>query len=470
MARIIYALTGIIVVSVVGTALAFFFAAHSTNLIIVGVITACAALIPLLFIKPEMGLVMLLIVRNSIDLFDQTTAIPVGPMTFNLAALLGLLILPWIFVVALREFAREKNGIIKSIQAIPLVWVWMPLLAIAFVSLVNSADVAESISHEIKLFDYFALFLLGVISARKISMKKMFAFISATLAIPVLFGLYQLATHTTLTNTDVAGRLHGTFVHPNAFGFALVIAFATAITLATVVKKNAKLMWMAATGILLVVLLFTQTRGAWVGAAIIGMVWLMTYYRKLIIPATAILLLFAVSFPVLAQYAQNNFNVNIEQSSVVQRAQLNDTPGSDNSFAWRVRTWKETMPAIYEQPLIGHGIGMYPNVRKRFISYETDLDALEAHNDYLRLAIEIGLIGLALYVLLFVRTLIIAIQNMTKDNPDRLYLAGYIALVIALMVVSVADNVLRNAPVQWMFWSLTGVVIGSTMQKKNSKT
>lgn len=458
METLVRALLGLVITCTLAALLVFYFVQATPSVFIILAISAGVALIPLLILRPEIGLMLLIGLRNSIDIFDRSDIV-LGGLSLNLASLLGILVLPWAGIVILRELSHRPEGILRSFISLPLIPLWLGLLVFSVISFTQSASLTESIIQLIKLLNYAAFYMVGVTLAHRIGVRKMFAIIAGSLVIPSIFGIYQFIAPTADIVSEIGNRLHGTFAHPNAFAFTLVLAVVSTITLFTTARAS-RMLWVVLGVTFFTMLLLTYTRSAWVGIASAGLIWLFGYYRKLILPTIAVLALIVFSFPALATYTQNSFGIHLEDTSLVKRAGISEDESTE-SFAWRTRTWKETLPAVWERPITGHGIGTFPLVRQRFIGFETDLRALEAHNDYLRLVVEIGIVGLVLYLLLFTRIVRLLMHRLTHSAQAQPYLVGYAAIVIAMLIMSFSDNILRNAPVQWMFWSLTGVMVAA---------
>ncbi len=102
---------------------------------------------------------------------------------------------------------------------------------------------------------------------------------------------------------------------------------------------------------------------------------------------------------------------------------------SDGSNQERIRLWRESAVLIAEKPLLGLGLGNYPLRVKPGAEYR---EPIYAHNQYLDMALELGLIGLGLFlVLLFIPLLRLARMFLTQR--DSLALAISTSLVVFLV-------------------------------------
>jgi O-antigen ligase len=72
------------------------------------------------------------------------------------------------------------------------------------------------------------------------------------------------------------------------------------------------------------------------------------------------------------------------------------------TLEWRVRLWEDTMPALKEFWLTGSGVNTYGTVMLVYPRTDTSVQPREAHNDYLQMAVEGGLLVCVPAVLLVV--------------------------------------------------------------------
>jgi len=134
----------------------------------------------------------------------------------------------------------------------------------------------------------------------------------------------------------------------------------------------------------------------------------------------------------------------------------------------RLTLWKDTVEVIKESPLIGSGLGSYrwvfAHVRTHFYFNN---DPEYAHNDYLHLWAEIGIIGLVLLGLMVVMILIRSVRVLLRGREDRdVYLiAGMMGAMSGALVHAFFDfnfHVFANAHVYIM---LIGIITGATVDE-----
>jgi O-antigen ligase len=363
-----------------------------------------------------------------------------------------------------RLYEQNKDGI-PEIFKIPLVKIWLAFIAAAIISTVFFSEYpSDSIEVIVKFINYFLFYLLGYQLGQQVGFRNFFKWLYLVMLIPSLAGVVQIFIGSGFQTTGVENRLIGTFAHPNAFAFALVVGLtAGSVLWSTGKSRIEKLLWFMLSGYYLVLLVLTYTRSAWIAAFIVGVIILIKEQKKYLAPLLIMGVLFFAIFPFVSKELNTSYGINLQENSIIQRLQP-ESEEEAGSLYWRWRTWGETLPAFIKQPILGYGPGTFSYVREDYITYVTDLESLEAHNDYLRLAIEMGAIGLILYLALYSAWLKLAISKMKNEN--KAYILGSMALVVAIIFTSFSDNVLRNAPVQWMLWSVMGLVVYMLINKK----
>ena len=98
----------------------------------------------------------------------------------------------------------------------------------------------------------------------------------------------------------------------------------------------------------------------------------------------------------------------------------------DGSNTERLRLWQETVGYISHRPFLGAGIGNYPLLAKPSATYR---EPIYAHNLYLDIASEVGLLGLSFFVGLLGLSFFTAWSGWRK-NRDLFALASATALLI----------------------------------------
>ena len=217
-----------------------------------------------------------------------------------------------------------------------------------------------------------------------------------------------------------------------------------------------------------VALLFTYTRAAWVGMGLILGILGLVRYRKAVVITGAVVSVILVFGQFINQVAIDTFNVNLYDIPLIGRFTTRSEEA--DSINWRVEVLQTMAPHVLERPAFGFGVGNFVTLRKADSDFGL-FDDPEAHNDYLRLAIETGLLGLAAYLSFLIVLGIQTIKNYLawpRQAWQKWYSLMLGAMLIAFGAMSVSDNLLQGTPVMWMLLSLIGALI--TLQKPKFHT
>jgi len=276
--------------------------------------------------------------------------------------------------------------------------------------------------------------------------------------IPFILGAIQFVGKTGLCTYGISNRIFGTFAHPNIFAFYFLFVLFILFQFLFVKKDENYLIanrlanWSIFTAIIFSIIL-TYTRAAWLGLLIFIVVVGYFQFPKLTKKIIFILLTaYCLLFPTI--YISNNlFHFDLQKNfSLINR--LTSVNRDANSVSWRLTVLKESLPIFLKSPVFGYGFGTFPQVweANRSIYRQAD-DSAESHNDYLRMLIENGVIGLALYVFLLFGFLFKSYQLQKISKQNYLFLFAWI---IVFAFLSSSDNMLHHTAIMWMTMAVWG--------------
>ena len=131
----------------------------------------------------------------------------------------------------------------------------------------------------------------------------------------------------------------------------------------------------------------------------------------------------------------------------------------------RIAFYQHSLNMIKAHPLIGLGANTY---MKNYKNYKNNpeyrnvvtIDNVYAHNIYLHMSAEIGLIGFAVFIWLLVRIFseAKAIYKVMQDNFLKVFALSLIACLIAFLVNGLTESSLYYARVAPVFWYLIGLI------------
>ena len=248
---------------------------------------------------------------------------------------------------------------------------------------------------------------------------------------------------------EIGARVVGPFDNPNVFGEYLIMLLPLAISLILARRGAQRLIGAAVTLAAGAALVYTWSRGAWLGAmASVGLL-LVLYHAvllRLVVPAIVALPFVAAALP----------------SAILSRLTSIGNL-ADTSTAYRVSIWTASVNMLKDIFRSGIGTGsaafsaVYPAYALGGAAY-----ALHAHNLYLQIFVELGVVGIAVFVLMlffFFRS----VFSCYRTLDDRAQATTILAMglgVFALLVQGLTDNVWYNYRIVLLFWLLMGLVIG----------
>jgi hypothetical protein len=256
------------------------------------------------------------------------------------------------------------------------------------------------------------------------------------------------ATATALVGSSgVIGRYGGSFGPINQFGFytASMALLATAVVVEHP-RISARLGASLVAVICTIAMILTLSRGAMLGF-VVGAVVLMLSGRHRVRYSVAIILAGIVLYIVAPDWFWERHNF---------------TSLNDNSIEVRRQYLRTGLHALRAYPLgAGWGAGFY--VDGVGTLYPSGMLPW-SHNDYLNLAVQIGVPGLLAFLYIwhrYYRYGLSKLQLISKDDGVRSYLVGGIAATTALLVHAATDHIFWRPDIAGQIWWMAGLVLAS---------
>jgi putative inorganic carbon (HCO3(-)) transporter len=399
--------------------------------------------------------------------FGSLRQVQIGVMNVGVTEMLVALVLAaWLMRMVARREIRVR---------------WPPLtlpLAVFLGVLILSSLGTTSMQHSLKeIVKWVEVLVLYVLVANEFEGRWTRVLVFAILGTGVLValqGIYQFLFQVGPEGFILFGRFmraYGTFEQPNPYAgyLGLTLPLAVGLVAAAVVpvgkdspslsahgaaaspprEREIWLVWSAGCGgLMLVALVMSWSRGAWLGfAAAVGVMILAVVVRS---GRAAVL---GVVFAVLIAYLLIAGGISLIPPSIVQRfsdfmpylgvADVRGVEITDANFAVleRMAHWQSALAMWTDHPWLGVGIGNY---ELAYSHYALPLwpDALgHAHNYYLNIAAEAGLLGLAAYLFLWGGALVVAWQAARRATGWSWGVAlGVLGILVHLSVHNFFDN------------------------------
>ena len=149
-----------------------------------------------------------------------------------------------------------------------------------------------------------------------------------------------------------------------------------------------------------------------------------------------------------------------------QYAQKSDI---QTSAGWRLNAWHRSLEAIQEKPLLGHGIGSWALTVKRFegekgTSVFGESNSSNPHQEYLLWSVELGVVGLLLFLLLLFS---IAKDALLYTTPIQ---RSIFSVAAVLAVACLFNSVLYDDLIGDYFCITLGLLMAYGIQTRNAET
>ncbi|HEX8249092.1 MAG TPA: O-antigen ligase family protein [Pyrinomonadaceae bacterium] len=382
-------------------------------------------------------------------------------------------------VLLLWAFDSFKSGELRfspSLLQIPLVAIILFGLVqiIPFGSLTDATAGVESIPrtisqepfatkstvlHLIALLIFFAAMLSFIDNAKRL--RKIVLVITI---FGFLYAFYSIL-QAVLSPTRIYGIYEPRFATPfgsfvNRHNFAAFMEMSLAVPLGLIfagaVPRDKRLLYVTAIGLMGIALLLSGSRG--------GLVALLAEIFFLIILTTKtkgygqIALKAGLAVALFATIVVGSVLIGGE-SSLTRFA---ETATSADITTNRTHIWNVTLSVIKNNPLFGAGLGAFPQVYTAFDTLNGMERVEQAHNDYLQILADAGIVGLiigAFFVFWLFRA---GWRNSKTHNTFRRGVAvGALAGCFAIFVHSIFDFVLHTTAISMMFLTLCALVVVS---------
>jgi len=372
-------------------------------------------------IRPEYGLYLLIFAVP----WGSVREIRLGAMTVGVTeALIGLVLAAWLAkMIATRE--------IKTVHP-PLLLPLLIFLGAILLSLTVTLSLQYSLKEILKWLEVLGIYLFVVNVIGKREAKVIVLLILLAGISQALLGIYQFFGRVGPEGFllfDRFMRAYGTFEQPNPYGGYLGMVLPLAYSLSLGAKgygardkgqgirdkgaapyslplASSILTALATTGLVLMLaaMLMTWSRGAWLGfiAAFVVMNVVRSRRAAALFALALILLSFVIvmgGLQLLPEAITQRFLDFLPFLSGVDISRVEITP-ANFAVIERLAHWQAGWDMFSEHPWLGVGIGNYEPVYPAYALPYWDDPLGHAHNYYLNIAAEAGLVGLSAYLIL----------------------------------------------------------------------
>jgi O-antigen ligase len=415
-------------------------------------------------IRPEYGLYLLIFAVP----WGSVREIRLGAMTVGITeALVGLVLAAWLAkMVATRE--------IKTVHP-PLLLPLLIFLGATLLSLTVTLSLQYSLKEILKWLEVLGIYLFVVNVINKREAKVIVLLILMAGISQALLGIYQFFGRVGPEGFllfDRFMRAYGTFEQPNPYGGYLGLVLPLAYSLSLGIKgyeareeggirdkgslslASYLLVALATAGLVLMLaaLLMTWSRGAWLGfiAAFIVMNVVRSRRVAALFALALILLSFAIVMGGLQLLPETITQRFLDFLPFLEGVDIRTTEVTPANFAVieRLAHWQAGWDMFSEHSWLGVGIGNYEPVYPAYALPRWDEPLGHAHNYYLNIAAETGLVGLSAYLILWAAVFWQAWQAVRRTSG---YWQGVAVGILGILTHLAVHNFFDNLYVHGMY-------------------
>ena len=237
-------------------------------------------------------------------------------------------------------------------------------------------------------------------------------------------------------------RMYGPLYNPNLLAgyLAMVMAFWTGYRVYRSRTRDG-MIGIAGLGLLGICLLLTYSRGAWLSLSAV-LLGLGGFGRK---KGRYLLWGFVGLCGVIL----------LTDSSITERLTSVFNPTGESSSALRLAIWHSSLYIIGDYPIFGIGWGAFPKIYPLYDYFlgENKITIFHAHNLYLQLIVETGIVGFLIWTAIIGLTLQTLWSQIKKEDPMSMGLA---CAILTGLLGGLTDVWLYNPQIAAFFWLLIG--------------
>jgi O-antigen ligase len=388
----------------------------------------------------------------------------------------------WLYILFKRKYKTLKpDKADSSIVIMLFLFLTLIELSTAF-SPNNYTSVYGLIDRKEGLISYFCYLSVFLFSYRLIDKEKMNKVFPGIAFVSMLVSIYGILQHYQLDflprNSAMRGY-SGTYTffdNPNFFGSYLVLVLLITIPIyLNATAKKYKALYFVSLCLAFVALIYSNTRSGYVGV-FFGLLFITMFvvikrkhlWKKWVTLAVSIvILLFFINNAEQGHYAKRINSVVKESYSVA----ANQTTGHEGSNRFFI--WQKSLPLVKEYFWIGSGPDsfefVYPNDNEETRAFMNGQTVDKAHNEYLQIAITLGVPALMTYLCFLFLILRRAFQAVKlAEGNEKILIYGLIATIIGYLVQAFFN--ISTVPVAPIFWSILGITLAKSTLVMNNAT
>ncbi len=263
------------------------------------------------------------------------------------------------------------------------------------------------------------------------------------------------------------GWIYGPYVNHNHYAglMELLVPIPLVISLSRLAPEKERIAAGIAAAVMVVTIFLSGSRGGMIAifVELVIFVIVLLRQRKSIRIAIAAGAFAIVLVSLLTWLGGKELTSRVSSISSETRTEL--------SGGMRLSIDRDALRVFRSKPLLGWGLGTFPVVYPQYRSFYTNFFVNEAHNDYLQLLCEMGLLGfgtMVWFLIVLYRTALHQIRNWASDVSSAVTLACTLGLT-GILVHSVLDFNLQIPANAALFYVLCTLATAPPLLRRSHK-
>ncbi len=363
-----------------------------------------------------------------------------------------VLIIIIVIAIYIYQCVREEPQHRRDMIPQALKWAFFVLIIFTVGSIVvNAVPLAVSFDAVRVMFQpmLFILLTMYMLDNEELLDNFVHVLIGSTVIIALL-GIvqyvFQVDTTRFMQKDGSEYRIISIFSNPNALGayFNMVLAFLIALFLFSKGWRH-KLFYFSLITPIVIGLVLTFSRGAWIAFAVMLIFLIAIYARKWLLALIPII----IALPFIMPDSVINRFMNLFDPEYYRLS----------SEYGRISFWRDAIEKTLHKPIFGQGLGTYGDSvpLRHNIPFSTWVD-----NHYLKLGAEIGIFGLVAAIAILVILLLFArhVYRAADTDKYRAYILGATGAIITMIVQNGTASIWEVLVNAITFYAIVGMLLG----------
>lgn len=372
-----------------------------------------------------------------------------------------------VFLVILLWLLHKVNGRFEQIRNNPMTWVFLAFYLMIFWGIIRSVHwmgwgiIPISLNPAKRWI--LPTFLFFPIAVSNFDEKKIRLIILAIAAVVFLMAFQSLRDFHSVGfgHYSDSARLGGPFGAGGENDLAAFFVYYAPLLAAAAFfdrKIIDKFVYYGVVFLSIVTILFTYSRGAYLGGTAALLFLGVTKKRGLLFLGIILALTYRLWIPsaVTERVEMTEKHMIVEQPGEIILPPSAIENNFEKSTALRITIWKGALKMIQEYPIRGFGFRMFEPFMTNYAQIAYHMDT---HNMYLRTAVEHGLPGLGVFLLLWIVPFIAAARfyKIAKLPVSRGVSLGLMAGIIGIAVVNLWGSRFFREELVGLYWVVLGI-------------